>query len=168
MFSIRNAPRFRRSLALLAMAGLLPAITGCNLKYKRPPEASNDAIAEDEAMALRKWPQQDAEFANSTLEAYRSRFPYNYQTTKDQRPDQGYVASPAAFLVGAIWLPFSFFKYPPGAKQTFSTLTYEPTYTAMPARPPLVEGISRLPQGMTASQAAGQANTAEPGVEPVK
>ena len=32
----------------------------------------------------------------TTLEAFRNRFPYDYQTTKDQRADQGYVASPLA------------------------------------------------------------------------
>jgi hypothetical protein len=147
MSSIRNSNFARRSLAVLAIAGLLPAVTGCNLKYKRPVEAANDEIVPDEAMAIRTWPQQDADFANSTLEAYKNRFPYNYQTTQDQRTDQGYIASSLAFVVQAVVLPFTFIKNPPGTKERFSTLTYEPSYTVNPSRPPLVEGISRMPQG---------------------
>ncbi|QOV90861.1 hypothetical protein [Humisphaera borealis] len=149
MSSIRNSTlvRGRRSLALLALAGVIPAIAGCNLKYKRPAEAANDDIVQDDAMAIRTWPQQDAEFANSTLEAFKNRFPYDYQTTKDQRADQGFVASPLAFVVQSVVFPFTFIKNPPGTKEKYSTLTYEPTYTAMPARPAAVEGISRMPQG---------------------
>lgn len=149
MSSIRNSnlARIRRSVALLALAGVLPAVMGCNLKYKRPAEAANDEIVPDEAMAIRTWPQQDAAFANSTLEAYKNRFPYDYQTTSDQRKDQGPIASPLAFVVQSVVFPFTFIKNPPGTKQTYSTLTYEPTFTSNPSRPPLVEGISRMPQG---------------------
>lgn len=151
MSLIRNVRLARRWAAVLALAGLLPAFAGCNLKYKRPAEAANDDIAIDEAMAIRTWPQQDAEFANSTLEAFKNRFPYDYQTTKDQRADQGYVASPLAFVVQSIVFPFTFISNPPGTKQTYSTLTYEPTFTANPTRVPLTENIERLPQGRTAA-----------------
>ena len=149
MSSIRNSTlvRIRRSLAVLALAGVVPAVAGCNLKYKRPAEAANDDIVPDEAMAIRTWPQQDAEFANSTLEAFKNRFPYDYQTSRDQRKDQGFVASPLAFVVQSVVFPFTFIKNPPGKKETYSTLTYEPTYTAQPSRPPLVDGITRMPQG---------------------
>ncbi len=153
MFSIRSSTFARRSLAALALIAVFPAVTGCNLKYKRPAEAANDEIAIDEAMAIRTWPQQDADFANSTLEAFRNRFPYDYQTTKDQRADQGYVASPLAFMVQSVVFPFTFIKNPPGTKQTFSTLTYEPTYTANPSRPtPVATDIERMPQGRPATQ----------------
>jgi len=148
MSSIRNATSgFRRTLVTATLAAALPAIAGCNLKYKRPVEAANDDIVQDQAMQVRQWPEQEALFANSSLEAFRNRFPYNYETTRSQRKQLGYVASPLAFVVQSIVFPFTFIKNPPGTKQTFRTVSYEPTHTAMPDRPELIEGISRMPRG---------------------
>lgn len=150
MSSIRNVSTgFRRSLLALALAGIVPAIGGCNLKYQRPVVAANDEIPTDEAMEARQWPQQEALFANSSLVAFRNRFPYNYETTREQRTELGYIASPLAFIAQSIWFPITFFKNPPGTKQTFRTVEYEPTYTAMPSRPEPVEGISRLPEAQS-------------------
>jgi hypothetical protein len=142
-----NRRRFARgALSLLALAGLAPGLTGCST-YSEPivDRAANDPAGEDEVMARRNWPQQQALFANSTLLAYKNRAPYDYERAEDQSRYEAVAAAPFLFVGQALALPFTLIKYPPGTKQTYSTVVYEPTYTAVPDRVDQVPNLVRIP-----------------------
>ena len=127
----------RRLAATLSLAAIGFSLVGCQSNYQQPMQAANNPQGEDEAMARRNWPKQEALFANSKLEAYSKRFPYDYASSQSNSKYAGIVVSPAMFVLQTIWLPFSFIKYPFGSKQNYSTLTVEPTYTGIPDRPAL-------------------------------
>jgi hypothetical protein len=118
-------------LSMLALAG------GCSTEQKYAPAAVNTApIVGDQAMALRSdWPKSTAYYANGSVPAFSTRFPYDVNA---QRPGPGdVIIDPAMFIVQTVMLPIELIKYPPGTEQIWHGEIIPPTYTATPPLPPL-------------------------------
>jgi hypothetical protein len=143
MSSIRNgsgAATFAKRLASVALlaAGMLD--TGCaHHTQPRPYEVSQPAVTAepmytDEAMRQRDWAPSTASFANGTVQAFATRWPYEGQETRF--PLLNGVLDPVIFLTQAAILPVRMALVPPGTLVNYNGQVMQPTYSAMPPLPP--------------------------------
>ena len=143
-----GVPGLRRAVvSTLAVAALIPSLTGCkNLSYQRPVEPAMNPTGDDEAMARRQWGETQALYANSGVKVYATRFRYNYATASQQSPYSGIILGPLAFVAQSLAFPLTFLRAKPFATEVQHPLAVEPSFTVNPAR---------LPQGTVAEDAAG-------------
>ena len=133
-----------RTIGLLITLSMIALAGGCSTEQKYAPAAVNTApIVGDEAMALRAdWPKSTAYYANGSVPAFSTRFPYDVNA---QRPGPGdVILDPAMFIVQTVMLPIELIKYPPGTQQVWHGEIVPPSYTATPPLPPQ-GGVKTLP-----------------------
>lgn len=133
---------------LLAVAAVWAVGAGCQ-DHKFTPSAfqwqpavkkepTNAPIATDPAMETRNWPEAHAYWANGTVVAGPTRFPYTYQTVTGLGLGgyQPRVLDSLLFVYQVVRLPFTYFVDPPFTPKMYRGAVYEPTYTAMPQLAP--------------------------------
>jgi len=125
------------AIGLPVVALMVALAGGCSTEQKYAPAAVNNApIVGDEAMALRAdWPKSTAYYANGSVPAFSTRFPYDVNASRPYPGDV--ILDPVMFIVQTVMLPIELIKYPPGTEQIWHGEIIPPTYTAQPPLPPL-------------------------------
>ncbi len=125
-----------RRIGLLMTLSTLALAGGCSTEQKYAPAAVNTApIIGDEAMAQRAdWPKSTAYYANGSVPAFSTRFPYDVNAKRPYPGDA--ILDPAMFIVQTVMLPIELVKYPPGTEQVWHGEFVPPSYTATPPLPP--------------------------------
>lgn len=129
----RRRPRngWRAALAVLGLG--LAASAGCKQYAQPEPLNPTDApIVTDEAMAARDWELSRGYWADSHLVAYPTRFPYTYQSVAGYNKYTSIATDAPMFVYQTLRLPYTLVKQPPGTRETYAAVEYEPSYTVMP------------------------------------
>lgn len=124
----------REGLAIV-FGMLLSAVVGCSTQEKKVYDSVNAMpIVGDDALALRTdWPVSVAHYANGSVAAWSTRFPYDSAT----HPRNGDIfLDPAMFVVQTAALPVEFIANPPFQQQIWYGANLPPTHTAQPVLPP--------------------------------
>jgi hypothetical protein len=122
---VSSIPKLAATFAL----GLVVLGVGCVKKeatVKAPLD--NRQLPSDEAMKYRSWPESEATYANTAVQAGPDRFPY-----EAKNPNYGVWLDTPLFLVNSVVLPFTYFKT--GASDEISNQTGGSIgngYTAVP------------------------------------
>jgi hypothetical protein len=122
----------RRVLLTAAAAGIVwSSAAGCQWHPPTQKEPTNFPIATDPAMEKRDWPVSQAHWANGTVVAGPTRFPYTYRTQSGTGEYGPYVLDSLMFVYQAIRLPFTYLVRPPFQPTRYDPITYEPTFDAI-------------------------------------
>jgi hypothetical protein len=132
-----TAPRWagsvtRRLLLVGVAAGIVwSSAAGCQWHPQAQKEPTNFPIATDPAMQAREWPVSHAYWANGTVVAGPTRFPYTYQTQTGTGEYGPYVLDGLMFVYQSLRAPFTYLVRPPFQPNNYDAVAYEPTFDAI-------------------------------------
>jgi hypothetical protein len=111
------------------------SLTGCAVRRNTPPELLDPTpIPVDAAMERRQWDESKALYANTTVIAGNTGFPFVEDQT---RPDwQNGLIDPFTFFGNVVSMPVSLIIVPPWKPVEYRAVTVEPTYNGNPPLPP--------------------------------
>ena len=118
----------RMLLLTLAAAGTAWASAGCQWHPPTQKEPTNLPIATDPAMEVRDWPVSHSYWANGTVVAGPTRFPYTYRTQSGTGEYGPYFLDSLMFVYQTIRLPFTYLVRPPFQPNNYDAVTYDPTF----------------------------------------
>ena len=124
MSSIRNIAKSTIGLALLILVA-----GGCESTNQYPIARLNPTpVPQDEAMALRQWDQNHARYANSTVSAFPTLYPYQAAEANGDLANAWWA--PALYVGQTIALPVTAIMTPPWDPTVSRGVYVPPTYTA--------------------------------------
>lgn len=113
----------------LGLAGAMLIAGGCESTTQYPVARLNPTpIKQDEAMAVRQWDQNKALYANGTVTAYPTLYPYKADPANGDLANV--VLAPALFLGQTIALPVTAIVTPPWQETESRGVYTPPTFTA--------------------------------------
>jgi hypothetical protein len=120
------------------------AIGGCQRVGDVKPDALDDTpVQVDAAMARREWEQSHATYAATGIHTTPTLF--TFQSAPD-RPNYQYALTELpVFLVNVVLIPVQVFVAPVWKEHEYRAATIPPSYSAMPALPPLNENELATP-----------------------
>jgi hypothetical protein len=121
----------RMLLIAVTAAGMAWSSAGCQWHPPTQKEPTNVPIATDPAMAVRDWPVSHAYWANGTVVAGPTRFPYTYATQSGTGEYGPYILDSLMFVYQTLRVPFTYLAHPPFEPTRYDPITYEPTFDAI-------------------------------------
>jgi len=116
-----SVERCRRLLTVATAGIVVSSVAGCQWRPPEQKEPTNFPIATDPAMEKRDWPVSHANWANGTVVAGPTRFPYTYRTQTGTGEYGPYFLDSLMFVYQTIRLPFTYLVRPP-----FQPTPYDP------------------------------------------